>query len=443
MTIRDRRKKLEEMARGNGLSDVYAETLTRLKAQKGNRSELGLKALMWVLYSKRPLRAEELCHALGVKIGSADRDPENVPAIRTVLSSCLGLLTVEASSSIVRLVHFTLQEHLSSDLALFDSPHSTIAEVCLTYLNFGSVRQLSPTLRWAPATMPLLEYASLYWGEHSKMGMTENVKMLALRLLDRFDEHISAELLLLHHYYFNSYFCNGGRGPWGFTGLHGVAFLGIVEIVVPVLGMKKWDINAADCTGNTALIWAARRGQEDVVKVLLEREDLNPDQIDTKYGRTPLSWAAGEGHQGVVQILLQRKGVNPDQRLTMDNQRRSWGETFFGTAGYPSMPGSLSMLGSPQIPGNFSMMGNPQLPVGYSMPGNPQPPGNPTMPWSPQLPVSLSMPGNPQLPVDYSMQGSPHIPGNFSMLGNPQLPGKPSMQGNPQIPVDFSMLEYF
>jgi len=65
VTIRQRRKKLEEMTLGNGLGDAYTATLTRLKAQKGNKSILGLKVLMWVLYSERPLRAEELCHALG------------------------------------------------------------------------------------------------------------------------------------------------------------------------------------------------------------------------------------------------------------------------------------------------------------------------------------------------------------------------------------------
>ena len=49
VTIGQRRKKLEEMARGKGLSDAYTATLTRLKAQKGTKSELGLKVLMWVL----------------------------------------------------------------------------------------------------------------------------------------------------------------------------------------------------------------------------------------------------------------------------------------------------------------------------------------------------------------------------------------------------------
>ena len=122
------------MTLGNGLSDAYTTTLMRLKVQKGYKSVLGLKVLMWVLYSGRPLRTQELCHALWVEIGSADldTDTENVLALRTLVSCCLGLVTVEVSSSTVRLVHFTLQEHLSNDPTLFHSPHLAIVEVCLT-----------------------------------------------------------------------------------------------------------------------------------------------------------------------------------------------------------------------------------------------------------------------------------------------------------------------
>ena len=284
VTIAERRKKLEEMRRGNGLSDAYTGTLKRLRAQAESKSRLGLKVLMWVLKSQRPLGVEELCHALGVEIGSVDLDPKNVPTLRTLLSSCLGLVTVEASSSTVRLVHFTLHEHLSRESTLFHSPHSTIAEVCLTYLNFGPVRKLSPTLCWAPSSLPLLEYASIYWGEHARRGMTENVKMLALRLLDRFDEHISAKLLLLHRNKLE-FFDGKERGPTGFTGLHGAAFLGITEIVVLMLDMNKWDINAADFAASTALSWAAGNGHDGVVKILLERQDDNPDHICESYER--------------------------------------------------------------------------------------------------------------------------------------------------------------
>ena len=180
------------MTQGNGLSDAYTATLARHEAQKGTKSILEMKVLMWVLYSERPLMAEELCHAMRVELGSTEQDLENIPALRTLLASSLGLVTVEVSLSTVRLVYFTLQEHLLSDPAPFHSSHSTNAEACLTYLNYQCIRDLASTLQSAPVTMPLLEYASYYWREHRRKGMTENVKILALRVLDEFDEHISA-----------------------------------------------------------------------------------------------------------------------------------------------------------------------------------------------------------------------------------------------------------
>ena len=170
VTIRQRRKKLEEMTKGDGLSDAYTATLSRLKAQKGYKSVLGLKVLMWVLYSERPLRAEELCHAFGVEIGSEDLDPENVPAVRTLVASCLGLVMVEAFSSTVRLVHFTLKEHLSSDPTLFHSPQSVIAEVCLTYLNFGSVRDFLRLYSRPPQQCPFCNMLFCLGGSTQEWG---------------------------------------------------------------------------------------------------------------------------------------------------------------------------------------------------------------------------------------------------------------------------------
>ncbi|RPA92087.1 ankyrin [Choiromyces venosus 120613-1] len=226
ITVHQRRKKLEEMTQGNGLSDAYTATLNRVKAQKGTKSILGMKVL-------RQLQADELCRAMGVEIGSTDFDLEN------------------ASSS----------TYLSGDPTLFSSPHSSIAEVCLTYLNSQS-----------PSTIPLLEYASC-------------------QLLDGFEEHISAQLG------WNIPYDPVGRVT-GFTGLHGA-------IVVAVLRVKEWDLNAIDSTGTT-------RGYEDVVKLLLTREDINPNTPDTKYGQTPLCWAARNGHEAVVKTLLAREDVNPN-----------------------------------------------------------------------------------------------------------------------------------
>ena len=179
----DRKNKLEEIGEGGGLDDAYMATLKRLKAQEGYRSKLGMDVLMWVLYSERPLRAEELCHALGVKIGYAALNP---PTLRTLLESCQSLVTVEESSSTVRFVHYTLQEYLTKNPTLFHSSHSSIAEVCLTYLDFRCLRDYSPTPDSPSPAMPLEEYAACYWVIHARRGeVTKHVKELALRLLNR------------------------------------------------------------------------------------------------------------------------------------------------------------------------------------------------------------------------------------------------------------------
>ena len=98
------------------------------------------------------------------------------------------------------------------------------------------------------------------------------MKILARRLLDKFDEHVSAQLVLLHYEQENPYdlYYDGKKGPIGFTGLHGAAFLRIVEIFAAVLEIKEWDVNARDSASCTPLMWAAIRGHEEIVKMLLE-----------------------------------------------------------------------------------------------------------------------------------------------------------------------------
>jgi len=295
------------MIQGNGLRDAYSATLDRIKAQGGSKSRLGMDMLMWLSHSERPLSANELCHALGVEIGSADLDPQNIPAIETLLGCSLGLVSVEASSYTARLVHYTLHEYLSNNTNLFHSPHTLIAEVCLTYLNSQSVRDLSPILRQFPTT-PLLEYASCYWGTHAGKGIPESVNTLALRLLDEFDKHVSSGILLSRSYD-NWVGEVGVRGSTGFTGLHCTAYFGIMETTISLLKVKKCDLDATDVMGNTAVSWATRKGHRSIVKTLLERKDITPSTAD-KDGRTPLFWA--EYRRDIVQLFLKWADVTPD-----------------------------------------------------------------------------------------------------------------------------------
>ena len=362
-TIHRRKEKLRQMSSGQGVGDVYAATLERIRTQNKDRARLGMEAIMWVAHSERPLQPDALCQALGVEIGSRDLNNDNVPSIRMILNCGLGLVTVDSSSCRVRLVHFTLQEYILANPTLFQSPHSMIAEVCLTYLNFACIRSLSPTLSSLPLTAPFLIYASCYWGAHARREISKRAIPLALKLLDRFDAHISCKVLLFNGLWGHEYFKAGGGRPIGFTGLHGGAFLGVLEIIVSSFDIGKWDLNATDLCGRTALEWAAEKGHSRDVKILLEQEGVIPDIADNKgetplsvasgkgcseivrmllgrsnvglnaadeHGRTPLTWAAFTGNAVVVKMLLGRNDIDPDLADTMGRTPLSWASVGFG-----------------------------------------------------------------------------------------------------------------
>ena len=304
-TLHQRREKLGTVTDGLDLGDAYDATIGRIKAQKGDRARLGMAALMWISYAERPLNVDEICHALAVEMGSTDINTNNVPSIRTVLSCCQGLAAVDKQSSTIRLIHFTLKEYLSGHADLFSGAHSRIAEACLMYLNFQAIMEISASPSCDPRDTPFLRYSSLYWGTHIRMGRSDRSKSLAFHLLEQYDDHVSARLLWksIVEWHF------GSLEP--FSALHCISYFGVTEVATDLVRMKRWDVNQRDSAGLTPLMWAARCGWEEVVKLLLRQQHTQPDLPDTKYGRTALSWAAGSGHEGVVRLFLGPLFVDP------------------------------------------------------------------------------------------------------------------------------------
>jgi len=296
------------MTDGLGLGNAYGATLDRIKGQGGERSRLGMATLMWISHAERPLKPNNLCHALAVEIGSPNLNIDNVPSIGTLLACCQGLVFVDKEASTVRLIHSTLQEYLLAHPELFGTPHSTIAETCLGYLNSQQVKALSTSPPPNFQKVPFLKYSSCFWGVHAKRDLSDRAEPPALKLLDDCENHISTKILLKI------------RQPWStvdfnkpslFSDLHCASIFGIDEIVAGLVRVEGCDVNKRDCMGNTPLTWAARGGHEGVVKILLGRDDVNPEKSDNG-GRTPLGLAAIYGCEGVVRILLERDDVNPE-----------------------------------------------------------------------------------------------------------------------------------
>jgi len=306
-TIHRRRQTLSAMTHGLGLRDAYGATLGRIKRQDGDRARLSIAALMWISHAERPLKADELCHALSVEIGSPNLNTDNVPSIGTLLACCQGLIIVQKEVSTVRLIHFTLREYLQVHPELFGAAHSTIAETCLSYLNSQQVKAFSTSPLPDLLDTPFVEYSSLYWGVHAERNLSDCAKQLALKLFDDYNGHISTKILLkaqnLHGVDVDKFS--------GFSGLHCASYFGIVEIVAGLVQLEGCDINRTDSTSTTALHWATWRGQEGVVKILLGK-DPTPDMLNNN-DQTPLFLAAWNGHEEVVKILLEQDGVDPNK----------------------------------------------------------------------------------------------------------------------------------
>jgi len=223
-------------------------------------------------------------------------------------------VVIDRKASTVRLIHFTLQEYLYTCPGLFGATHSIMAEACLTYLNFQTIKDISSTLLILPHSTPFLKYSSLYWGTHARRESSKNVVSLALKLFSQIESHISTKLLLVDliaktDRYSRDLPIDGLL--IGFTGLHCSVF-GFVEIATSLMNQPNPDLNKRDFLGTTPLIWAAICGQEKVAKLLLERQAVSPDKPDSYFRRTALSWAAGKGSGGVVRMLLEWASVKPD-----------------------------------------------------------------------------------------------------------------------------------
>ena len=171
-TIYRRRQKLSAMKNGLDLGGAYTEMVGRIKAEGGEEARLGMAVLMWISHSRRPLQVDELCHAIAIQMGSNDLNNDDIPTISTLLDCCQGLATVDKGASTVRLIHFTLQEHLFTHPDLFDRAHSTMAETCLTYLNFQPVKDLPASSSPDSRDTPFLKYSSLYWGIHMRISQS-------------------------------------------------------------------------------------------------------------------------------------------------------------------------------------------------------------------------------------------------------------------------------
>jgi hypothetical protein len=292
--------------------------MERIKGQITDSRELAKQVLSWITCAKRPLTTLELRHALAVEIGESKLDEENLPEIEDVLSVCAGLVTVDEESDVIRLVHYTTQEYIERTwTSWFPNAQKDIIMICVTYLLFDAFdtgfcpkdEDFEIRLR----SNPLYEYAAKNWGRHVTHVCATSTEIGQL-ILDLFESEAkvsasSQAMMVTEEYLFGNY---SQRVPRQIAGVHLAACFGLTEMITTLL-KNGFHQDPKDGHGRTPLSYAAEYGHEAVVRLLVERDDVEADSKDED-GQTPLSYAAAHGHEAVVRLLVERDDVEADSK---------------------------------------------------------------------------------------------------------------------------------
>ncbi|SCO09473.1 related to ankyrin [Fusarium fujikuroi] len=310
-TLKKIKDALNSLSGGPKAYDIaYKKAMERIAGQDQDSKELATQVLAWITCARRVLKTSELQHALAVEENDLELNKENIPQIDDMVSVCSGLVTVDDNSGVIRLVHYTTQEYLErSRDQWFPIAESEITMACIRYLSFdvfkGGFCRSEKQYKNRLTSNPFYGYASQNWGHHALMASMDGEQVIIDFLEVSAEPLASVQEIMAFNY-----------GAWESmkaiaTEVHTAAYFGLSNTVLALLE-KGQLADSQGIYGWTALSYAARYGHENVVKLLVARDDVNPNSTDRLYGETPLSWAAKNGHAGVVKFLLGNQGIIAD-----------------------------------------------------------------------------------------------------------------------------------
>ena len=316
------------------LDDTYERILTSIEEDCQQEAR---RALLWLAFSKRPLRIEEVAEAalvdpkLKPPFDPEERlhDPHN--DILEILGSLVTIsskgISSEASDDAsddsliegddnfpgrqVRLAHFSVKEYLLSE-RIHGGPASKfgatdifanhfIGESCLLYILHYDESDSKAASPKDLVCFPLLQYACQFWYVHIRSiptGSQEKINPVIFKLF------LSDTALLS---WLRVYRPDRPRGkPFQMPNdigpsLYYASDIGL-EGMVRLLLDAKVDVDARNSKyGETALYGAASNGHEAVVRLLLEHKaNVN---AKNSFGWAALYQAARYGHEAVVRLL--------------------------------------------------------------------------------------------------------------------------------------------
>ena len=318
------------------IDNTYNQAWSRVLAQRPHQAELGKRVLLWVVNAIRPLRKQELEHALAVEEGDEELDFESLLDAGSLSSFCAGLVVINDQSNLVSLVHPTTQEYFEKHKEdLFPSANEEIATVCITYLcmrTFSDQGALATSeafhQRWS--LNPLLGYAAVNWGLHVRSSKSQQATELSLSLLRREKARLAATQALVlntigtrdmgtewpgsHKFVPNDMLEFDRFGSTFFLdSIHLASYFGLVDSV-KVLLQEGCEVDTLDGLNGTSIHWTLIEAQQQMLDYLLDHgANPNREKYECSLRRwpmisdfsTPLGIAAYNGDNRAIESLTE------------------------------------------------------------------------------------------------------------------------------------------
>ena len=292
------------------LDETYNEALTRISSQDKEDTKIAHQVLGWIIHATRPLTMKQLQHALSVEPEQTELDEETLIDEELLISTCLGLITVDHTSKEVRLVHYTAQKYFEHRLLeLIPDNHLRIASTCLTYLSFKTCQEIDEftsdkEIKALIDRYPFLDYAGSVWGVHARRDDQKLVQQI-LHFLSPAATYLSSRLMIagsksLTHESTHKHWNYPIKYEARVSGHNMAAYFGLQHTLMTLLSKAS---DTKDMINSTLLVCTAR-GNQSLVQLLLDR-DANINSCSW-LGYTPLQLAIMNDNLYMTKVLLDR-----------------------------------------------------------------------------------------------------------------------------------------
>lgn len=283
--------------------EYYNVEMQRIEAQKEGLCNLAKQAMSFIAHAKRPLRVEELHQALRFWPGG-NKLVESEHFAGKLLNVCCGLVRIDKQGQL-EFVHYYFQEYCKAfPSKLINNSDSKIVEVCLTYLSqdeFASgLCGDNPSFQKRLDQNAFLSYAAQHWGDHIRDSRNDHTLSVLAYLEDHQKLASGIQALYAGTHISQTRF---DQYPKNVSPLHMVSYWGLKSMITLHL-QQGYESTVRNSYGETPLLLAARNDQAEAVKMFLDHGVDVDEQGSSR--DTSLSWAARKGSEKLIHLLLSR-----------------------------------------------------------------------------------------------------------------------------------------